>query len=298
MELDSLNGEHRAWPSLPVDATELVNSTNLEPEPLSLFADWFALLDHGEKICAVGSSDSHTVGEPVGQGRTYVKSSTDDPARIDVEEACANIRTGVSSIGMGIFADILVDGRFTMSDLVPLKAGKPIHLAVRVAAPAWVTPRRLHVFVDGVAVRELDIPRTDGKPTDARIELDLDWPHAHDAWLVAVVIGDEVKGEFWPSLNPYTMAATNPVFLDGDGDGRYSSPLKTAQKILQRGGSGEKEIEAALTTCDSAVGIQLLTLAQDVYMEESRAKLQRAGGFAAELNQRLRAFLESRRKAR
>jgi hypothetical protein len=115
---------------------------------------------------------------------------------------------------------------------------------------------------------------------------------------VAVILGDEVKGEFWPSLNRYTMAATNPVFLDGDGDGRYSSPFKTAQKMLQRGGSGESEIQTALTTCDSAVGVQLLTLAHDVYMEEARGKLQRAGGFAAELSPQLGAFLESRRKSR
>ena len=65
---------------------ELVNATVRASDAMYNFIDWFALLNHGEKITAVGSSDSHTVGDPVGQGRTYLVSSTDDPGAIDVDE--------------------------------------------------------------------------------------------------------------------------------------------------------------------------------------------------------------------
>ena len=61
---------------------ELINSQTEEQEPMLLFRDWFALLNRGESVYAVGSSDSHTVGGVVGQGRTYVVSSSDDPAAL------------------------------------------------------------------------------------------------------------------------------------------------------------------------------------------------------------------------
>mgnify|MGYP001602924364 CR=1 FL=1 len=44
----------------------MINATTEEPTPMLLFRDWFALLNNGVRIFAVGSSDSHTVGEPVG----------------------------------------------------------------------------------------------------------------------------------------------------------------------------------------------------------------------------------------
>ena len=87
---------------LTVDATELANSGCLLDDPLFLFRDWFALLNRGYRIGAVSASDSHTVGEPVGQGRSYVPSATDDPSKIDVDASCDALKHGRNSIAVGM----------------------------------------------------------------------------------------------------------------------------------------------------------------------------------------------------
>jgi hypothetical protein len=112
--LDRLLGRFDPPIELPVDATEMINSTTEEKSPRGLFLDWFALLNRGVRIFAVGSSDSHTVGEPVGQGRTYVPSNTDVANAIDVNASCTAIREGRTSISQGIFATVFHEGRPVM----------------------------------------------------------------------------------------------------------------------------------------------------------------------------------------
>jgi len=288
--LDRFTGERRIPTLLTVDAIELVNSDTEELDPLFLFHDWFALLNRGETICAVGSSDSHTVGSPVGQGRTYIPSATDDPAAIDLQSAFKNIKTGRTSIGMGIFADVTVDGIFTMGDLVPV-VDRTIEVSLRIAAPSWVTPEQVLLFIDGVQVSEASVPTTEGLPTDIRLEYPMKLDGGHDAWLVCVVIGPGISAPYWKTLNNYTLAATNPVFLDVDGDGLYTSPRATAQALLDAAGGGS--VERALTDCDGGVAVQLLHLVREVYLAEAREKLMQLGDLAADRHPDVRRYLES-----
>ncbi len=203
--LDRATGERASGTKFTFDAMELVNSTTLLDDPLYLFRDWFALLRHGERIVAVGTSDSHSVGDAVGQGRTYVRSSTDDPTKIDVDEICRNLRAGDCSVSLGIFADgaLAKDGR---------------EIALRVAAPSWVRPERAILFVNGEKAAELAVPAPEsGKPTDARLAFPVPAAAAagRGAWAVCVVLGKGLKGPYWPIERDYTLAATNPMRLDG-----------------------------------------------------------------------------------
>ena len=183
-----------------------------------------------EKITAVGSSDSHTVDNIVGQGRTYVRSSTDDAAKISIDESCKAFLRGDTTVSLGIFADIKVNGSHVMGDTVTL-GGRAVEADLRVAAPSWVTPKRALVFLNGVAVAEHTVPTTKGKPTDTQLRFNLP-ALEHDAWLVCVVLGDGVTHPAWTTKQPYTFAATNPVYLDADSDGAYRSPAATAEALL------------------------------------------------------------------
>lgn len=280
--LNRASGERAAGGAFTFDAMELINSGVLQPDSFFICRDWFSLLNHGEKITAVGSSDSHTVDNIVGQGRTYVRSSTDDPSKISIDESCNAFLRGDTTISLGIFADIHVNGSHIMGDTVQL-GGKAVEANLRVAAPSWVTPKRAIIFLNGVAVAEQPVPTTSGEPTDTRLRFKLSAPE-HDAWLVCVVLGDGVSHPAWATKQPYTFAATNPVYLDADNDGAYRSPAATAEALLKATTQrGEDAFHAALTQNDG-IAVQMIA--------ELRARSSAAE--QAALDKRIRKASEKR----
>lgn len=276
----------------PYDALELVNSDSKEPDPLGLFRDWFALLDRGEELVAVGSSDSHTVDVMVGGGRTYIASASDDPAALDVPALARALREGRSSLSMGIFADVRVDG-VPPGGRAPRSARHAVELVVR--APAWVRPRRAEVWVNGALRSTADLAGAPAGPFARTLALEVE-ARAHDAWLVCIVHGDGVGHPAWPLLNDYTLAATNPVFLDDDGDGRYSSPRATAAALLAERGDDADSLAAIVAEADEAIALQALDLARAAWAREADERLERAAHPLAPDRERLRTWLESRQK--
>jgi hypothetical protein len=86
--------------------------------------------------------------------------------------------------------------------------------------------RRLEVFVNGTRRgKPYDIPssihpvRFSGS-IDVRIE--------HDAYVLVIVRGDAPLGPVVPGDEgtpaPTPLAITNPIYLDRDGDGRFTPP--------------------------------------------------------------------------
>lgn len=289
--LDRASGERDGGPErFAFDGMELANSCALLPEPLFLFRDWFALLNYGERVAAVGSSDSHTVGEPVGQGRTYVPSASDDPAKIDVDAACAAFVAGRTSVALGIFTDVRVNGTGRMGDTVAA-TGPAVRIALRVAAASWVRPEKATVYVNGIAAAEAVVPCDEGKPTDRTLDLEIGRP-AHDAHLVCVVTGPGIDDPSWRTSANYTLGATNPVFLDVDGDGDYASPRETARAIVARAGAAPESLAAEFARVDDAVAIQMASLARTAYEAEAREKLRRLAGGASERQPGAREYLE------
>lgn len=266
--LNRASGQRASGSAFTFNAMELINSGTLQPDPLYLCRDWFALLNHGEKITAVGSSDSHTVGNIVGQGRTYVRSSSQQPGEIDIQEACDAFLRGDTTISLGIFADLKVNDRAVMGELLNI-SHSDIQLGLRVAASSWITPRRALVFLNGKEVASADVPIQPGKTTDTTLRFQLRKPD-QDAWLVCVVLGDAVKDPAWATEEPYTFAATNPVYLDADGDGQYLSPVATADKLLAT--STQDPLALALRQVEP-IAIQMLGLLWERTPEESRSAL-------------------------
>ena len=280
-KLDLATGAFASGLRLTVDATEMINSTTEQEDPLRLFHDWFALLNRGVRIFAVGTSDSHTVGDPVGQGRTYFASASDDPANIDVAAACEAIKNGHSSIGMGIFASVLVNGSARMGDTLEILRDAPapiVKVRLRVQAPSWIVARKATLFVNGTAQAERAIPEVRGR-LDQQIEFELRCETPYDRHVVCVVTGDPAKGPFWPSLNPYSLAATNPVFLDVDGGG-WSSPRATAAMLLARTPAQADALDKLVAACDDeAIVVHLL--------DQLAERLRQSGSTSEELHRRI-----------
>ena len=273
-DLNRSSGERPRGPRFTFDAVEIFNSTTDNVHPDEVISDWFALLNRGERITGVGSSDSHTVLDMVGQGRTYVRSSTDDPAAIEVSEMVRGFRAGATSMSLGIFSEVLVGGRPAMGETLSVGT-EALSFQLRVAAPSWSRPETVTVYWNGRAALTQDVPTTPGRPTDALLDLRLEGL-PHDGWLVCVVRGSLPEEPFWYSLLPYTAAATNPVWIDVDGDGGCSSPHALAQRLLEEAGSDPASLARALEGMDEAVAVQLASL----YYEQER---RRARGRLTEL---------------
>lgn len=283
---DRLNG-----PAFTFDAMELANSSSpstmgreeLKADPARMLTDWFAIQNRGEKIIGVGGSDSHTVDDPVGQARTYIRSSTDDPARLNVDELCRNFLAGDTAVSYGIFAEVTVNQRHHPGEFVRPVGGK-LQVNLRVAAADWVKPRRALVFLNGLPVAERKLEPKAGEPFDQRLEFSVPMPK-HDAYLVCAVFGDGITEPFWKTLASFTAAVTNPLYVDGDDDGRYQSPRETARQLLAAADGSLPAVWNKLQQADDALAGQMLGL---LY-------LSRDADFLRQLDTRLRSAASGRR---
>ncbi len=269
--LNSVTGERASGVPIGFDAMELANSCAMLTDRMRLVDDWFALLNYGETIRAMGSSDTHTVNSPVGQGRTYIRSSTDDASRINVHKACDTILQGDTSVSLGIFADVVVNQRSTMGDIARVN-GSEVNVRLRVASPSWLHPEKVLIYLNGAVVAERTITGQTGKPFNQFVSFTLPAPK-HDAHLVCVVFGPGIKEPYWRTDRDYTMAATNPVFLDADGDGKYRSPRETAQILLSQTAKNLDAQWRAANAADDGIGVQMLDLVYKSVTPEDRAEL-------------------------
>jgi hypothetical protein len=285
------SGDRFDGPDFTFNAMELANASSpsslareeLAADPPSLLGDWFAIQNRGEKILGVGGSDSHTVDDPVGQARTYIRSSTDDPAQLDVDELCRAFLAGDTVVSYGIFAEVTVNPRHHPGELVRPTDGKA-HVSLRVASADWIKPRRAIVFLNGLPVAERRLEPTPGEPFDQHLEFSIPLPR-HDVYLVCAVFGDGITEPFWKTLARFTAAVTNPVYLDGDGDGKYQSPRETARQILATTDGSLPAVWDKLAQADDALAGQMLGL---LY-------LGRDADFVRQLDARVRSAADSRR---
>ncbi|MFT4647949.1 MAG: hypothetical protein ACI9X4_001164 [Glaciecola sp.] len=283
------------------DAMELINSDTRAADPLQLYRDWFALMNRGEAVVAVGASDSHEVGIVVGQGRTYVKSKISDVSALDVQECSDNIARGHSSVSMGIFTDLRRNGESVMGEQLSANYAQPLPdgLRLRIAAPSWVNPEELMIYVNGQRVLTMPLEastKVGDAPFDSYINLtsEMKLPD-HDYWLVAVVQGAKVTEPFWPMRNDYTLASTNPIYVDVDGDGQFSCARQLAEDGLQEVGTEAAAVLGFLSGVDGAVAAQVMRLVRMEYRKQAKDRIQGLERNALEQQPSLKEWVDETR---
>ncbi len=304
---DNVSGERRVPQSFTFDCLELVNSdAPTQPWEFVLPA-WYALLNRGERFTGVGASDSHHVGVIVGQGRTYVPSATDDPARIDVDDACRQFKEGRVSVSLGMFAAIEIAGR-GMGETIDAVGGEndAVEALVRVRHPSWVAPEQLELVVDGVTVASEPLaPAREGDgPCAIERRVSVKLP-AHDCWIVAVAAGAKVTAPFWAMSQPRAVALTNPIFVERDGVAGWSSARATAERLLAHEGgdadgaeSVKRRLAALLPRVDDAVAVQALELARDELRRLAQEELEELAAHSGGERTALRDWARSQRPRR
>ena len=243
---------------------------------MQLYRDWFALLNYGYRMAGIGASDTHHVSEFIlGQSRTYAVADDRDAAAIDVNAVCESYRAGRVLVSFGLLANIEVEGKFRVGDLAT-KLGDTVRVNVTVLGPSWATADRVELFANGIKVREHAIAPTQAVEK-ARVTWTLPRPR-HDAHWVVVATGPGVTGPFWDVPRPYQptskiftprlVGSTNPIWIDGDGDGKFTPARGYARTVVERTGGNMGKLIAGLKDYDEAVTVQ----ARDLMARRARSQ--------------------------
>lgn len=264
-----VTGESRRGSEFSFNALEVINSGALQSDFMRLFNDWFALLNYGYRVTAVGSSDSHDVGEYiVGQGRTYLACNDNDPARINIGEACRSMLEGRALVSMGLLTEMRVNDKYGVGDLAT-GLGKEIRVEVAVYGPSWIGADRVELFANGIKIYEKPIAPSTMAVEKIRVRWTLRKP-GHDVHLVAIASGPGATAPHWPIHPPYqptspvwhprVIGATNPIWIDADGNSSYTPPRHYAAALLQRFGPDPQKLLPALARYDQTIAAQAASL--------------------------------------
>jgi hypothetical protein len=267
---NAVTGENLRGFEFGFDAVELINSGALRSDLMQVYRDWFALLNYGYRIIGVGASDSHDVSRfIVGQGRTYLACEDENPATLNIAEACKSLRQGRALVSLGLLTQMNVDGRFTVGDLAT-NLGETFRVTVIVSGPSWTSADRVQLFANGVKIREQRLQPTT-KIEKARITWTMARP-AHDVHLVATSSGPGITSPHGAIPRPYqpsslvweprVFGSTNPIWLDADGDGKFRCARAYARMLVERAGTEPSVLLPALANYDSAVAAQAAGLCQ------------------------------------
>ena len=267
---NALIGENLdGWP-MRFNAMEILNSGATQSDPLQLSHDWIGLLNRGQNVTPVGSSDSHDVSRyAVGQARTYIRCDDRDPGNLDIDSAVASFLEGRVMVSYGLLAELTVNERYRSGDMATELDDDEIRVDVRVLGPHWARADQVQLFANGHPIRSATIPESN----DAKLPLGTKWigrwtipKPRHDVHLVAIATGKGIEGQFWRMAKPYqpirpeweprSFSCSGVVWLDMDHDGRRTSARDYAQTLFEDAGNDWKKLVASLSDYDEAVAAQ------------------------------------------
>jgi hypothetical protein len=227
--------------AMDFDALEIMNRSSW-PGYTQVRRDWFAMLGWGRRITGVGNSDSHAmtteyVGLPTNVAECTRAAGEGAEAR-DEFILCwiRAVREGRIRVTTGPLVDLsVISGGTTaeMGELLGLVGTVTAH--VRVRASDWVPVEEVRLVIDG----QVSVTRTltdADRNADGSLDFTTSWDvptTGADQWVIAEAgwpldrgYPDDttVLGTYALVVPGYVpMGFTNPVFVDGDGDGSWGS---------------------------------------------------------------------------
>jgi hypothetical protein len=302
---NSVTGENLDGWALRANAMELINSGALQSDFMQPYRDWFGMLNRGLLLTPVGASDSHDVSRYiVGQGRTYIRTASDDPGKIDAADAVTSFLAGRVNVSLGLLAEITVNEKHGPGDLVP--AADRYKVSVRVLGPSWVTADTVELFANGRKIHEAAI--ADGKKAGVKWAGEWTLPRlSHDVHLVAIASGPGVRELYWPIAKPYqpsspdvrsrVIGSTGAVWIDADGDGKRTSAFEYARRLVKASGKDLPKLCQQLASYDEAVAAHTAALVHKAGTSPADAEMlaaaKKAGGH---VERGFRAYFEAWRE--
>ncbi len=187
---------------------------------------WLQNLNRGHRYWGIAVCDAHRVhGNGVGGWRTYVRSSTDEPRKLDWKELSRNSKAGRMILSTGPFLEVETEDGAIAGGHTRGNGG--VRLKVRVQCTDWIDIDRVQVLVNGRARPDLNFTRAKHaqKFKDGVVKFDetLTVSLSEDAHLIVVAYGEnfDLKTGYGTSsqagIKP--CAYNNPIFIDVDGNG-------------------------------------------------------------------------------
>ena len=190
---------------------------------------YVALLALGKRVVGTGSSDSHhMVNQWVGYPRTYAYVADDDPERFTVADVAEALRAGHAFVTTGPIVRLVVEGGIP-GDVVAT-AGGGVAVTVSIAAAPWVQVRRLRIWVGAEPSPPVAVPLAPAGESLTFVH-EAAIPMTSDGFVLVTVEGDVAAREVLPQFGVGPRAFTNPVWVDGDGDGQVTIAGHTVARI-------------------------------------------------------------------
>lgn len=197
------------------DAIEVFNDSDFEANREESVADWFAMLNHGMKYWAVGSSDSHALrSSPVGYPRTCLNFGHDDPKKLSKTIVRDKVANGPALISGGLFMTVSGPNGEEPGQVVKTAADGTATFTVTVQAPSYIDATKLEVLVNGESKSVEDLLPMGGgtgKKFVNQVKVTLDAAKQGN-WVVFHAKGEKDLAPLHPGRRPF--AATNPFFLE------------------------------------------------------------------------------------
>lgn len=193
---------------------------------------WMQMLNLGYRIPGVVNTDAHYNYHESGWLRNYIKSPTDDPAKIDTMEMVHASEAGHITMTTGPFMEVVLkpQSRSITPSGIPgddvIAPGGKAMVFVRVQCSNWLDINRVQIFVNGRPKEELNCTRRQSPAyfSDGVVKFAADVPLelTEDAHIIVAAIGEglqlgRIMGPLWGEKRP--VAVSNPIFVDIDGDG-------------------------------------------------------------------------------
>ena len=207
--------------SWDLDGMEVMNGHgNIFIDGNRRFDDWMSMVNTGKKMIAVGCSDDHG-GDSVGFPRTYVRAPSDAPAELDIAALTTSFQVGQAVVSAGAFASISIDGAGPGEQVTDTDG--TVDLSLQIQALPEIDVTHFVVFVNCDQVASVLAPTPDAL---IKYEGTVSVPVSGDSHVVVAAFGAEPLPVGLPQYNgaraPRVM--TNPIYVDGDGDGVFGAP--------------------------------------------------------------------------
>ncbi|MGI8908061.1 MAG: CehA/McbA family metallohydrolase [Candidatus Sumerlaeaceae bacterium] len=218
--------------------------------------DWFNLLNVGYRFTATGNSDSHKVfdAEP-GYPRNYVDIGDSAAASVGAPDSvvasapykiedlvkAVNEKHAVVVTNGPVITFRTKSGKSIGQDET-VKTG-PVAFQVRIEGANFVQPNEVHLIANGKKVQVITIAEI---TAPLKWEGELTHDPTQDTWYAVRVRGLKSMepimtpfNEGTVELDPTPLAVTNPIWIDRDGDGKFTALNQQHYEQMHRDRSAE-----------------------------------------------------------